>query len=62
MEKALKRAHDELEQLAGPLRPRLAAAAGEADSAHLIETWGAMTVVLDKGELRPSRFRGRKPA
>ena len=55
-------AHDELEQLAGPLRPRLAAAAGEAGSAHLIETWGAMTVVLDKGELRPSRFEGRKPA
>ncbi len=55
-------AHDELEQLAGPLRARLAAAAGVTDSAHQIKTWGAMTVVLDKGELRPSRFRGRKPA
>ncbi len=55
-------AQDELAQLAGPLRPRLAEAAGEADSAHLIETWRAMIVVLDSGELRPSRFRGRKPA
>ena len=44
------------------MRPQLTAAAGEEDSAHLIETWRAMTVVLDSGELRPSRFRGRKPA
>ena len=54
--------HDELEQLAGQMRPQLTAAAGEEDSAHLIETWRAMTVVLDSGELRPSRVRGRKPA
>lgn len=28
---------------------------------HFIEDWRALTVVLDKGELRPAYFRGRKP-
>jgi hypothetical protein len=28
---------------------------------HFIEDWRMLTVVLDKGELRPGRLRARKP-
>ena len=28
---------------------------------HFIEDWRSMTVVLDKGEMRPGRYRARKP-
>jgi phosphoethanolamine N-methyltransferase len=29
---------------------------------YFIEDWRVLTVVLDQGQLRPGRFRGRKPA
>ncbi len=34
---------------------------GPEKRAHFIEDWRAMTVVLDKGELRTGRLRARKP-
>jgi hypothetical protein len=35
---------------------------GTAKQAHFVENWRAMTVVLDRGELRPARFRAVKSA
>jgi hypothetical protein len=34
---------------------------GPEKAEHFIEDWRAMTVVLDKGEMRPGRYRARKP-
>jgi phosphoethanolamine N-methyltransferase len=34
---------------------------GEKGAQHFIEDWRSMTVVLDKGEMRPGRYRARKP-
>lgn len=34
---------------------------GADQQAHFVEDWRAMTVVLDKGELRPGRYRACKP-
>ena len=36
-------------------------ALGEDGQARFEENWRAMCVVLDSGELRPGRFRARKP-
>ena len=47
-----------VDRLAGKMRELL----GPEQQAHFLEDWRAMTVVLDKGELRPGRYRGRKPA
>jgi phosphoethanolamine N-methyltransferase len=35
---------------------------GVEGNAHFLENWRSLTVVLDKGELRPARISARKPA
>ena len=54
-------ARREYEAMKGPLEQPMLATLGAKAQAHFVENWRAMTVVLDKGELRPGRFRARKP-
>ena len=54
--------HQELAQMRGPLHARMSELLGEAMRDHFIEDWRAMSVVLDRGELRPGWYRGRRPA
>ena len=42
----------------GQLRPKMVELLGLAE--HFIEDWRSLTVVLDKGEMRPGRYRARK--
>jgi phosphoethanolamine N-methyltransferase len=51
----------EYETMKGPLRSRMVQLLGTEAAEHFIEDWRSMTVVLDKGELRPGRYRARKP-
>ena len=56
-------ARKEHEQLSvGALHNELVAILGEELAAREAESWRAMTVILDSGELRPTHARGRKPA
>ena len=55
-------AHREYESMRGTLRPAMIEALGEEGQARFEEMWRAMTVVLDRGELRPGRFWARKQA
>jgi phosphoethanolamine N-methyltransferase len=57
-----ERCREELAQLQGPLKSKMLELLGEEQTAHFIEDWRAMLVVLDKGELRPGRYRAVKPA
>jgi SAM-dependent methyltransferase len=54
-------AQDEYASTRGALKPAMIEALGRDGQARFEETWRAMTVVLDKGELRPGRFWARKP-
>lgn len=54
-------AQDELARMKGPLRDTLTQALGDEARDFFIEDWRSLTVVLDKGELRPARMRARKP-
>lgn len=56
------KAHEELALMKGSLAARMRELLGPEQQAHFVEDWRAMTVVLDKGELRPGRYRARKPA
>lgn len=56
-----RKAHEEYELLKGALADRMRALLGPEQQAHFVEDWRMLTVVLDKGELRPGRYRGRKP-
>ena len=55
-------AHAEYEQMCGSWLPRMQQILGEETAAHFVENWRALTVVLDRGELRPGRLRARRPA
>jgi SAM-dependent methyltransferase len=55
-------AHGEHARMQGELAPMIRAELGEAGQAHFIEDWRSLTVVLDKGELRPARIWATKPA
>ena len=55
-------AHDELARMQGELAKMMLAELGPEANAHFIEDWRALTVVLDKGELRPARIWATKPA
>jgi SAM-dependent methyltransferase len=55
-------AHGEHERLKGPLFDAMTRQLGPDARDHFIEDWRSLTVVLDKGELRPARFWARKPA
>jgi phosphoethanolamine N-methyltransferase len=54
-------AHAEYESTRGTLKDAMIEALGVGGQARFEETWRAMTVVLDKGELRPGRLWARKP-
>jgi phosphoethanolamine N-methyltransferase len=51
----------ELEELDGPLRPRLEAELGREFLDHEVEVWRALAVVTESGELGAGHFRARKP-
>lgn len=53
--------HEEHELMTGALAAKMSALLGPEQQAHFVENWRAMAVVLDRGELRPGRYRGRKP-
>jgi len=54
-------AREELARMKGRLHPVLTTELGAEARDFFIEDWRALTVVLDKGELRPARMRARKP-
>ena len=54
-------ARDELARLTGDERAAFEAVSGEEEIAREIETWKAMIIVLETGELCPHHFRARKP-
>jgi ubiquinone/menaquinone biosynthesis C-methylase UbiE len=54
-------AREELKQMKRKLKARMTKLLGKEQAAHFVENWRAMTVVLDNGELRPGRYRARKP-
>lgn len=51
----------EYELMKGSLRPKMMELLGPEGAEHFIEDWRSLTVVLIKGELRPGRYRARKP-
>jgi len=51
----------EYELIRTDLYPRMVELLGQDSADHFVEDWRALTVVLDKGELRPGRFRAVKP-
>ncbi len=55
-------AQSEYERMKGPLNGRMAALLGDEKTAHFVENWRQLVVVIDNGELRPVRFRARKPS
>ena len=55
-------AQSEYERMKGPLNGRMAALLGDEKTAYFVENWRQLVVVIDNGELRPVRFRARKPS
>ncbi|MGD9744252.1 MAG: class I SAM-dependent methyltransferase [Dongiaceae bacterium] len=56
-----RKSREEYEQMKGPLHPCMIELLGAEQAAHFVENWRAMTVVLDRGDLNPGRYRARKP-
>jgi uncharacterized cupin superfamily protein/ubiquinone/menaquinone biosynthesis C-methylase UbiE len=54
-------AHREHQLLAVELHPRVIELLGHEQADHFVEDWRSLTVVLDKGEMRPGRWRAQKP-
>jgi phosphoethanolamine N-methyltransferase len=54
-------AKEELARLKGELYAVMTEKLGDASRDHFLEDWRMLTVVLDKGELRPGRLWARKP-
>ena len=54
-------AREEIETLRGPLHEKMIAAVGEKAHQANLDTWIAMSLVLDSGEHRPGHLRARKP-
>jgi phosphoethanolamine N-methyltransferase len=55
-------AKQELARLKGELFDLMTEKLGGAARDHFIEDWRMLTMVLDKGELRPGRLWASKPA
>ena len=55
-------AREELARMKGPLHDLLTREIGADGRDFFVEDWRSLTVVLDKGELRPARMRAKKPA
>lgn len=54
-------ARREYELMKGDLYPRMVEVLGQKDADYFVENWRAMLVVCDKGEMRQSYCRGRRP-
>jgi SAM-dependent methyltransferase len=54
-------AKEELARLKGELYDLMTEKLGDTSRDHFLEDWRMLTVVLDKGELRPGRLWARKP-
>lgn len=57
----LPQAKAEHADMNGRLKQPMIDALGQERWAHFVENWRIYNVVLEKGELRPGRFRARKP-
>jgi len=55
-------ARAELAQITGPLHHRLVAIVGADETHRQTQVWEAMLVVLDRGELRPTHLKAKRPA
>ena len=53
--------HEEYKQLQTTFSDILLETLGEEGRANFIKVWRALVVVVDAGDLRPGRFRARKP-
>ncbi len=54
-------ARRELEAMAGPWLPRLIETLGRERAEHFVMNWRQLVLVLDRGELRPTHLKARKP-
>lgn len=54
-------ARRELESMAGPWFPRLTEQLGRERAEHFVTNWRQLVLVLDRGELRPTHLKARKP-
>ena len=57
-----QRSREEYELIKGELYPRMKELLGQKDADHFVESWRAMAVVCEKGELTQTYFRAHKPA
>jgi phosphoethanolamine N-methyltransferase len=55
-------ARRELAALEGELRPLVTERIGQERTAHFVANWRQMVLVLERGELRPSHLKARKPS
>ena len=51
----------EYELIKGDMYAQLVEAIGQQDANHFVESWRAMAIVCEKGELMQTYFRARKP-
>jgi len=57
-----RRSREEYELIRGDLYARMKQLMGQQDADHFVETWRAMVIVCETGELSQTYFRARKPA
>ncbi len=55
-------AHQELLAMEGPLHALITARIGPKRTAHFIDDWRQLVLVVDRGELRPGHLKAVKPA
>ncbi len=55
-------AHQELAAMEGPLNPAITTRIGPKRTAHFIDDWLRLVLVVDRGELRPGHLKATKPA
>ncbi|MGA2707376.1 MAG: methyltransferase domain-containing protein [Steroidobacteraceae bacterium] len=55
-------AHQELSAMEGPLHALITARIGPQRTAHFIDNWRQLVLVVDRGELRPGHLKAVKPA
>ena len=57
-----QRSREEYELIKGELHSRMKELLGQKDADHFVESWRAMVLVCEKGELTQTYFRAHKPA
>jgi ubiquinone/menaquinone biosynthesis C-methylase UbiE len=55
-------AHQELDAMMGPLNAVITARIGSTRTAHFVDDWRQLVLVVDRGELRPGHLKANKPA